>query len=115
MTACEESGTAQQNEEPQMIGRLEEQTLMALVRAGPASHAAKVYDVLEESIPNPPQFASLFITLNRMADKGLVTAKKDDSTGRTLRLFTISGEGVRALNESATAFHRLGGNDFVLA
>lgn len=98
-----------------MIGRLEEQTLMALVRAGPASHAAKVYNVLEESLPNPPQFASLFITLNRMAEKGLVSAKKDASGGRAKRLFTITGEGEAALRESATAFVALGGNGFALA
>lgn len=98
-----------------MIGRLEEQTLLALVRAGPASHAAKVYNVLEQSLPNPPQFASLFITLNRMAEKGLVSAKKDDSGGRAKRLFTITGEGQLALRESANAFHALGGNEFVLA
>lgn len=98
-----------------MIGRLEEMTLMALVRAGPASHAAKVYNVLEERVPNAPQFASLFITLNRMAEKGLVSAKKDDSGGRAKRLFTITGEGELALRECANAFYALGGNDFVLA
>lgn len=98
-----------------MIGQLEELTLLALIRAGPASHAAKVQNALDETVSNAPQFAATFITLNRLVDKGMVSAKKDDTGGRTKRLFTITGEGRRAVAECARAFVALGGNDLALA
>lgn len=97
-----------------MIGQLEEMTLLALIRAGPASHAAKVQSALEQNVENAPQFAALFITLNRLAEKGMVSAKKDESGPRARRVFTITGEGRRALAECARAFIALGGNDLAV-
>ncbi len=90
-----------------MIGKFEELALLALVRAGPDAYAAKVYKEIEK-MPKPPHFAALYTTLDRMAKKGLVKeAAKTDEKSR--RLFTISGAGREALNESLGATKALGG------
>ena len=90
-----------------MIGKFEELTLGALVRAGPDSHAAKVYTVLEGSLQkansNVPPFAALYTALDRMSKKGLVCESKDEKDKRGKRLFTITGEGRRALDEAVNA------------
>lgn len=86
-----------------MIGKFEEITLSALIKAGPRSHAAKVYGILEITQRKAPPFAALYTALDRMAKKGLVSETKDDDDPRAKRLFTITGEGRRALEEAVNA------------
>lgn len=86
-----------------MIGKFEELTLLALMRAGPHSHAAKVFGVLESSLEKPVQFAALYTALDRMTKKGMVSETKDADDKRAKRLFTITGEGRRAVDESVNA------------
>ena len=86
-----------------MIGKFEELTLLALIKAGPESHAAKVFEVLEGSLPNTTAFAALYTALDRMVKKGLVSESKDENDKRAKRLFTITGEGRRALDEAVNA------------
>ncbi|UVK38903.1 PadR family transcriptional regulator [Mesorhizobium sp. AR10] len=98
-----------------MIGKFEELTLLALVRAGPASHAAKVYNALEEGLPKTPQFAALYTALDRLAKKGMVSETKDKDDPRGKRLFTITGAGRVALSEAVRASVALGGYELGLA
>lgn len=86
-----------------MIGKFEEIALLALVKAGPRSHAAKVYQVIEDTQAKPPAFAALYTALDRMAAKGLVTEAKDAADKRAKRLFTISAEGQQALRDAVNA------------
>jgi DNA-binding PadR family transcriptional regulator len=91
-----------------MIGKFEELTLLALMKAGPDAHAAKVYAAMEEKLKVLPKFAALYITLDRMTKKKLVKERQSSaSEGRPKRLFTISGEGRRALDESVNASRSL--------
>ncbi|XNO40673.1 PadR family transcriptional regulator (plasmid) [Sinorhizobium meliloti] len=86
-----------------MIGKFEELTLGALIKAGPRSHAAKVYGVFEQTQEKVPPFAALYTALDRMAKKGLVSETKDENDPRGKRLFTITGEGRRSLDEAVNA------------
>lgn len=91
-----------------MIGKFEELVLLALVRAGPNSNAAKVYSVMDRRIEKVPQFAALYTALDRLSRKGLITERDSDAAaGRPRRLFTISGEGRRALDEAINASRAL--------
>lgn len=90
-----------------MIGKFEELALGALMKAGPDAHAAKVYDVLEETLGNVPQFAALYTALDRMARKGLVKEQSVKIDGRNRRLFTITGEGRKAYGEASEASVRI--------
>lgn len=87
-----------------MIGKFEELALGALLRAGPDANAAKVHEVLEQTLPKPPLFAALYTTLDRMVTKKLVAERPEENPGkRTKRLFTITGEGRRAYAEAVNA------------
>lgn len=98
-----------------MIGKFEELTLLALVRAGPESHAARVYNIFEASLDKTPQFAALYTALDRLAKKGLVSESKSESDPRNKRLFTITGEGRAALDEAINASRRIGAFDMLPA
>jgi len=86
-----------------MIGKFEEIALLALMKAGPRAHAAKVYQVIENTQTKPPAFAALYTALDRMAAKGLVTEAKDATDKRAKRLFTISAKGHQALCDAVNA------------
>jgi DNA-binding PadR family transcriptional regulator len=87
-----------------MIGKFEELTLLALMKAGPDAHAAKVYAAMEEKLNTVPKFAALYTTLDRMAKKKLVKERQSSARGgRPKRLFTITGEGRRALDDAVNA------------
>ncbi len=91
-----------------MIGKFEELTLLALMKAGPDAHAAKVYAAMEEKLDKVPNFAALYTALDRMAKKKLVKERQSDAgEGRPKRLFTITGEGRRALDEAVNASRKL--------
>jgi DNA-binding PadR family transcriptional regulator len=87
-----------------MIGKFEELTLLALMRAGPDAHAAKVYTAMQDKLDKVPNFAALYTALDRMAKKKLVKERQSSAgPGRPKRLFTITGEGRRALDEAINA------------
>ncbi len=86
-----------------MIGKFEELALGALLKAGPDAHAAKVYKVLEDTQKKVPPFAALYTALDRMANKGMVSERKDPNDARGKRLFTITGEGRLAFAEAVNA------------
>jgi|GEM_PF-2557815 len=91
-----------------MIGKFEELTLLALLRTGPDAHAAKVYKEMETKLGKVPKFAALYTALDRLAKKGLVKeCQSGADEGRPKRLFTISGEGRRALDEAINATRAL--------
>lgn len=91
-----------------MIGKFEELTLLTLVRTGPDAHAAKVYKEMESKLGKVPKFAALYTALDRLAKKGLVKeCRSDAGEGRPKRLFTITGEGRRALDEAVNATRAL--------
>lgn len=90
-----------------MIGKFEELTLLALLKAGPDAHAAKVYNVLESSLEKKPQFAALYTALDRLAKKGMVSETKDENDARAKRLFTITVDGRKALLEAVNATRSL--------
>lgn len=92
-----------------MIGKFEELALSALVKAGSNSHAAKVYEVLEATQSKPQAFAALYTALDRLAKKGMVSETKDENDPRGKRLFTITGEGRRALSEAINATRAIEG------
>ncbi|OLP44615.1 PadR family transcriptional regulator [Rhizobium oryziradicis] len=95
-----------------MIGKFEELTLLSLLRAGPDSPAAKIYDVLETGLQSPPAFAALYTALDRMTKKGMISETQDTSGKRPKRLFTMTAEGRRALDESMNATRSIAGNDW---
>ena len=94
-----------------MIGKLEELTLLACLRAGDAAVPSAIYERLSEALSGKaPGFGAVYTTLDRMAAKGLLNeGKATDAQKRSRRTFTISGAGQAALAESLTPTRALGG------
>lgn len=86
-----------------MIGKFEELALGALIKAGPDANAAKVFQILEQTMPKTPAFAALYTALDRMQKKKLISERKDETDVRPKRLFTITGEGRKQYNEAINA------------
>lgn len=85
-----------------MLGKFEENCLLALIRAGRKSTAADVFDVLVDRSGQMIQFGALYTTLDRMVDKKWVKVEKkaEKPGGRQRRYFTITGLGQKTLSES---------------
>ncbi|MBA2935315.1 PadR family transcriptional regulator [Sphingomonas sp. CGMCC 1.13654] len=82
---------------------------MALLRAGSKSAPSAVFERMLLGQPKA-SFGAVYTTLTRLAAKGLAdeTSSKDES-GRARRVFTISGSGRRALQQSLDATATIGG------
>jgi len=92
-----------------VIGKLEELTLLAVMRAGEAALASEVYaNVLKGH--QTAAFGAVYTTLTRLAKKGLVeeVATTDDKR-RQRRGFSISAGGRSALAEALEASASVGG------
>jgi len=92
-----------------MIGKLEELTLLACIRAGDDALPSAIYRRLLAGQKNAA-FGAIYTTLGRMADKKLVAESTTiDDHGRERRTFTITGEGRTALQEALSASQKIAG------
>ena len=99
-----------------MLGKLEEEVLLAAVQAGDGALPSEIFARMEAAATRhrAPAFGAVYTTLGRMVVKGLLTEKsKLDTANRTRRAFTVSAEGRLALSESMRRIQSLGG--FALA
>jgi len=65
---------------------------------------------MESKLGKVPHFAALYTALDRLAKKGLIKERQSDAgEGRPKRLFTLTGEGRRALDEAVNASRALMG------
>ncbi|PZQ56252.1 MAG: hypothetical protein DI555_06460 [Novosphingobium pentaromativorans] len=92
-----------------MIGKLEELTLLALIRSGADALASDVFARVIQG-QSSAAFGAVYTTLTRLVTKGLVeeTSVADDQ-GRKRRAFTISTGGRSALSEAISASAVVGG------
>lgn len=100
-----------------MIGKLEELTLLACLRAGEDALPSAIYERVLSG-QKTAAFGAVYTTLTRLRDKKfLAEGAKVDSAGRDRRTFTITGTGRTALAEALNAsaavggFPNLGGTD----
>jgi hypothetical protein len=102
-----------------VIGKLEELTLLACLRAGAEALPSSIYERVLTG-QKSAAFGAVYTTLTRLRDKKfLEEGAKVDGAGRERRTFTITGSGrsalAEALNAAATVggFPTLGGADVV--
>jgi DNA-binding PadR family transcriptional regulator len=99
-----------------MLGKLEEEVLLAALQAGDKALPSEIYARLEAAAGSrkPAAFGAVYTTLGRMAVKKLLDeTSRPDTANRTRRAFTVSALGQRALRESMNRLQSLGG--FALA
>jgi PadR family transcriptional regulator PadR len=95
--------------EPGVVGSFEEQVMLAVIRTGAEAYGMTVRRELEDVTGRTVTIGSVYITLDRLEAKGLVTSERTtlaaDSPSR--RVFSITPAGARALTETKAVRDRL--------
>lgn len=85
------------------IGEFEELVLISIQRLGDNAYGVPIRRHLEEA-GRDVSIGALYVTLERLQEKGLVTSKAGGATaergGRTKRYYQLTGEAVASLEEA---------------
>jgi predicted transcriptional regulator len=93
------------------LGDFEHQVLLAILRQGSESYSVPVVLELEERTGREIAQAAVFIVLQRLEKKGLLTSRMDaiaaQDTGRVRRYFKLTDLAMQRLRESRRTLVRL--------
>ena len=89
----------------QAIGEFELLVLMAVLRLGAGAYAPSVREELERRTRRTIARGAVYITLDRLETKGLVTSRVVDAPGaaRPRRFYPVAPKGVRAVKRALAA------------
>jgi PadR family transcriptional regulator PadR len=86
------------------VGEFERAVLLAVIRLGDEAYGVRIRDHLEEALGRRISFGAVYTTLDRLLEKGLVSARVGDPTpqrgGRAKKFFTVLAPGRRALERA---------------
>jgi len=89
------------------LGEFEQVVLLAAMHLGEDAYGANVSEEIEERAGRKVSRGALYVTLDRLEDKGLVRSRLGDPKanrgGRPRRYIKVTASGVRALRESRAA------------
>jgi PadR family transcriptional regulator PadR len=84
--------------EPVLLGSLEEQVMLAVVRTSDDAYGMNVRRELEEVTKRDVAIGAVYATLDRLEAKGLVASTRaGTSEGPSRRVFSITPAGARSL------------------
>jgi len=93
------------------LGELEELAMLAVARLDDDAYGASVRRELEERASRSVAIATVYVTLMRLEDKGLVSSRMSEPEpvqgGKARRLFRLTREGARALWEARRIHERM--------
>jgi len=90
------------------VGSFEEQVMLAVLRTGDDAYGMNVRRELEQVTGRSVTIGSVYVTLDRLEAKGLVTSTRVAGTGASSRrIFAITGAGLKALAETRAVHERL--------
>lgn len=94
--------------EPVLLGSLEEQVMLAVVRRGDDAYGMNVRRELEEVTNRDVAIGAVYATLDRLEAKGLVVSTRPGaSEGPSRRVFAITPAGARSLALTRATRERL--------
>ena len=86
------------------LGQFELMVLLVLMRLGDEAYGVTIADELEKQTGREVVIASVYATLERLQDRGLVSSSLGDATpergGRAKRYFRVTGAGVREVRDA---------------
>jgi DNA-binding PadR family transcriptional regulator len=86
------------------LGEFEVVVLMATLHVGQGAYGSVVRDEIERRTGRPVSRGSVYITLDRLEEKGLLSSKLGDASdsrgGRPKRLFKVTATGLKAVKHS---------------
>ncbi len=92
------------------IGDLQNLTLLAVARLEGEAVSKRIRDELEEVAGRSVSVSTVFVTLTRLEDQGLLRSGKGEAPargGRRMRLFELTDAGWVAIREARAASDRL--------
>jgi DNA-binding PadR family transcriptional regulator len=97
-----------------MLGELEQLVLLAVLQVGEEAYGIPVRDAIHRLAGRDLTFGTIYKTLNRMEDKGLVRSRlARDSVargGRRTRCYVVTAAGRLALRQSLAVLRRMMAN-----
>jgi PadR family transcriptional regulator PadR len=94
--------------EPVLLGSLEEQVMLAVLRTGDDAYGMNVRRELEEVTNRDVAIGAVYATLDRLEAKGLVgSTRATASEGASRRVFAITPAGARSLARTRATRERL--------
>jgi PadR family transcriptional regulator PadR len=94
--------------EPALLGSLEEQVMLAVVRTGEDAYGMNVRRELEEVTGRGIAIGAVYATLDRLEAKGFVASTRPESSeGPSRRVFAVTGAGARSLALTRSTRDRL--------
>ncbi len=89
------------------LGEFEQLVLLALLRLGDDAYGVPIQREIASRTGREPSFGSVYTTLSRLEDKGLIASRLGETTpqrgGRRKKLFAVLPEGQRAIAASVHA------------
>src|SRR3954471_5103070 len=93
------------------VGGFELQVLLAVIRLGDDAYGVPISDTIKEASGRDVAAGSIYITLDRLEAKGLVTSRLGESTpergGRAKTYYRITGTGMRAVRHAQRTLVKL--------
>jgi PadR family transcriptional regulator len=91
-----------------LLGSLEEQVMLAVVRTGDQAYGMSVRREIETVTGRDITIGSVYATLDRLEAKGLVNSTRVEAIdGTSRRVFEVTQPGTRALAETRLVRERL--------
>ncbi len=91
-----------------LLGSLEEQVMLAVVRTADEAYGMSVRRELEHVAGRAVTIGSVYATLDRLEAKGLVTSvRAAGADGVSRRVFAVSSAGARSLSHTRAVRERL--------
>jgi PadR family transcriptional regulator PadR len=88
----------------EFLGGFELLVLLALIRLGDDAYGVPISDAIEESSGREVAIGSVYITLDRLEAKGLVSSKLGEPTaergGRAKTYFHVTADGLRQARQA---------------
>lgn len=96
---------------PESLGHFEQLVMTAVMMLGGEDYGVPIYDKVSELAEKRVNQGSLYITLGRLNEKGLLSSWESDPAkelrGRPKRFYRLEAAGFRALEESIENAKRL--------
>jgi PadR family transcriptional regulator PadR len=96
---------------PTSLGTNDLMILLALMRLGDDAYGVPIARALEETVGRPVALASVYATLDRLVERGLVESELGEPTaergGRAKKYFRITGKGVREVRTAKQSLVKL--------
>jgi len=89
------------------LGEFEQIVMLAIARLGDDAYGMRIRREIDARSGRSPALGAVYATLDRLTDKGLVLLRRDSAGGRAQWFFTVTPQGVAALEKAREIQNRM--------